>query len=79
MKVNLSKGMKKCIQEMQEEAEKVSGRMLNSQILVIKKRLSKKKIFEFQIINQGLPILKIFINGRFYKQFMKFGKDWKEF
>ena len=79
MKVNISKGMQKSIREMQDEAEKKFGKLRSSEILIIKKRLTKKKIFEFQIMNMGLPILKVLVNGRFYKQFMKFGKEWKEF
>jgi hypothetical protein len=71
--------MQKSIQEMQDEAEKTFEKLKNSQMSVIKKRLTKKKIFEFQIMNMGIPILRILVNGRFYKQFMKFGKNWEEF
>ena len=78
MKIKLSKSMQSCIKETQEYAEKVYKDLKHSEVLKVIKKPTQKKVFEFHIINIGKPVLRIIVNKKFYKEFMKFGKSWKE-
>lgn len=78
MKINLSKSMEKCIKEMQEHAGKVYKDLHNSKVLKIKRKPTKKKIFEFHITNVGKPMIKVIVNRKLYKNFIKLEKSWKE-
>lgn len=78
MKINLSKSMIKCIEEMKEEATNIYKDIPNSQFMKLIRNPTKHKTFEFQVANIGTPMIKILINGRLYKNLLKEGNNWKE-
>jgi hypothetical protein len=78
MKIRLSKGMNKCIEEAKKYAEENYKLVSTTHILHWKTKPTKKKTFDFQVLNFGKPALKIFINGKLYKSLIKFGNEWEE-
>ena len=78
MKIKLSPSMKKCIKEIQEEALKMIPLIAFADSRKIVKKPTKKKVFLFEIINFGLPKIKLYINKRFYKIYVYKDKIWQE-
>ena len=76
--MKLSPGMEKLIIDVKKEAVEL---LLNSKdigLIKIKKKPTKNKIFEFHLINIGKPIIRLFINGRFYATYFYNNGKWKE-
>jgi hypothetical protein len=70
--------MQDCILDAQKHAEKIWEDIHPSNIVKIRKKPTKKKVFEFHIKNIGVPIINILVNGRFYKTIIKAEESWKE-
>lgn len=76
--MKLSKGMKKGIEDMKAEALEIFKNIPPSEVLKIKRKLTKNKTFEFHVVNLGSPVLRIFINGKFYNNLIHDGTKWIE-
>ncbi len=78
MKIRFSKGMSKCLKDVQIEALSLLQHHPDPDIIKIKKKPTKKKELEFHILQIGKPIIRLFVNGRFYATYLYNGKKWNE-
>lgn len=67
MKFKISKEMSRCIEDMKGEAIEIFKDIPTGKVLEIKKKPTKNKVFDFQIMNFGKLGIRIYINQRFYK------------
>lgn len=67
-----------CIEEVKKEALEKFKDVPPSQILRIRRKPTKNKVFDFDLINFGKPTLRIFINSRFYKILIFSNGKWTE-
>ncbi len=77
MKFKISRSMNKCIEEMKSRAIVLVQDIPRSQCLKISQNVTKHKNFEFHIINLNKLIMKLYINGKFYKSYIYSG-TWSE-
>ena len=78
MKLKLSKSMIKCIDEVKEESLELVKYIPIMECLKIQRKATKKKIFDFHIMNLGRPGIKVYINDRFFKSYLFSKGKWTE-
>lgn len=76
MKIRLSKGMQKCILDYKLKALEIAPTLRNGEIHKINIKPTKKKIFTFHILNLNNPMLRLFINNQFYKDYIYKDNQW---
>lgn len=76
--MKLSNAMNKCLLEMKERAIVLTKEIPPMGKLRIKQNVTKHKEFEFHIMNLGKPAIKLYINGKFYKDYLYSKGVWSE-
>jgi len=77
-KIKISREMNRCIEEMKKEALTLVLDIPLMQSLKIQRKATKKKTFDFHIINLGKPAMRVFVNERFYKSYIYSNEIWSE-
>jgi len=78
MAMKLSNGMERLISDVKKESIGLLSNSKDTGIIKIKKKPTKNKIFEFHLINLGKPVIKLFINNKFYATYFYNRGKWTE-
>jgi len=76
MNYKFSNNMNKVINEFQNKALREFENLPFGQTLKERVKPTKKKVFEFHLINYGIPIIKFYINNKFYCTYSYKNKEW---